>query len=179
MWLSTLDTVDREENGVPLRWGTDEHRAALLAAMDAQVARLTSRGARVVFIAPPFPAPGRLNLQLPEKDQQILRDYHALLIAYTTANADRSAFVELDDLVCPTGYPCPQEVGGTDLRPDGTHFSEESAPIIARQLLPRVLETAARRLRCRSQRAGRPRMRCATMFLFTCVVPPAMVSARL
>ncbi len=46
VWLSTLDTVDREENGVPLQWGTDEHRAALLAAMDAQVARLTSRGAR-------------------------------------------------------------------------------------------------------------------------------------
>ena len=35
VWLSTLDTVDREENGVPLRWGTDEHRAVLLAAMDA------------------------------------------------------------------------------------------------------------------------------------------------
>ena len=39
--------------------------------------------------------------------------------------------------------------------------------------------TASATTRSVAQLRGRPRMRWATMFLFTCVVPPAIVSARL
>ncbi|MCZ7536496.1 MAG: hypothetical protein M5T61_11720 [Acidimicrobiia bacterium] len=44
--------------------------------------------------------------------------------------------IDFASLVCPGGAPCPEEVDGVRLRPDGAHFTEETAPWIARKLLP-------------------------------------------
>jgi peptidoglycan/LPS O-acetylase OafA/YrhL len=139
VWLSSLDAADRQENGVPLHWGRPEHRRALLAAMDAQVGRLTARGARVVFIAPPFPAPSRLNLRSSEADLTRLREYRALLMRYVHDHPTLLALVDLDPIVCPGGAPCPEVVDGDELRPDGMHFTTDSAPIVARRLVPLIL----------------------------------------
>ena len=50
--------------------------------------------------------------------------------------------VTIDDLLCPTGYPCPTEIDGTLIRLDGndqTHFSEAGASWLAPRLMDRVL----------------------------------------
>jgi peptidoglycan/LPS O-acetylase OafA/YrhL len=139
VWLSTLDDVDRQEDGVALRWGTPEHRHALLAAMDTQVARLTARGARIVFVLPPFPAPNRFDVPYAEADLQRLREYRALLRTYARDHRGPGVMVDLDAIVCPAGPPCPRTVDGTELRPDGEHFTEDSAPIVAGRLVPMIM----------------------------------------
>ncbi len=53
------------------------------------------------------------------------------------------SIVDLQPYVCPDGFPCPVEIDGVRLRPDGAHFSETTAGIVAREILPSIL-TAAR-----------------------------------
>ena len=111
-----------------------------------------------------------------------MHEFRDLLFDYVAEHRDQMAIVDLQPFVCPDGFPCPVEIDGVRLRPDGAHFSEETAGIVAAPDLavdPRggARAIAAARVQL-SSRAGRG---CgwATMFLFTCVVPPAIVSARL
>ena len=142
VWLSSLDLVHREVDGRVLEWGTTEHRSALLDAMDEARLRLTGRGARVVFIAPSPPTVVDDYPPFPGYAQRRLVEYRELLVDYAADHPNDTALVDLQPIVCPGGHPCPVEVEGVRLRPDGAHFTEETSPVVARQLLPRILAAA-------------------------------------
>ena len=142
VWLSWLDPADRREAGQRLTWGSAAHRQALLASMDEEVQRLTARGARVVFVAPAPPAPGDLHMPYPLSSQRRTEGYRRLLFDYVATHPAQTAIVDLQALVCPRGYPCPVDVDGVRMRPDGLHFSESASPVVARRLLPLVLAAA-------------------------------------
>jgi hypothetical protein len=138
VWLSTWELADRQVAGRNLRFGTSEHDRALRRAIDEQVRRLTVRRARIVFLAPAPLVDGKL----PGVDAEYSRyiHYRALLTEYAASRAPQAVVVDLMPMVCPGGPPCRRIVDGVELRPDGAHFSKETAPLVAERLLPRILD---------------------------------------
>ena len=51
--------------------------------------------------------------------------------------------VDLAKQVCPNGPPCPEDVDGLRLRPDGRHFTPAAASIEAQWLMPKLVAAAA------------------------------------
>jgi hypothetical protein len=51
--------------------------------------------------------------------------------------------VDLAQQVCPGGSPCPAQVNGLQLRPDGRHFTPKAASIEAHWLMPQIIATAS------------------------------------
>jgi hypothetical protein len=50
--------------------------------------------------------------------------------------------IEVDSLLCPSGYPCPSQVAGIDVRLPGydqTHFSDAGSTWFAPRLLDEVV----------------------------------------
>ncbi|MFM8304217.1 MAG: SGNH hydrolase domain-containing protein [Actinomycetota bacterium] len=142
-WLSSWETSNRLVDGGRFVFGTPEADAKILALVDESVGRLTSRGARVVFILNPPLTSGRIR---PTVDPQDVVDMHHLgdlLRRYAAEHPDRTAVLDLEPFVCPTGPPCPTEVDGVTLRPDdGGHFSSAGAASIAPQLAEALLGPA-------------------------------------
>jgi peptidoglycan/LPS O-acetylase OafA/YrhL len=145
VWLSSLDLVDRYDTDgkTILHWGEPAHRQALLAAMDDARLRLTARGARIVMIAPPPPTVVDDYPPYSDEADARLHEFRDLLFDYVAQHRDQMSIVDLQPSVCPDGFPCPVEIDGARLRPDGAHFSETTARIVAREILPSIL-TAAR-----------------------------------
>jgi peptidoglycan/LPS O-acetylase OafA/YrhL len=138
VWLSTWELGDREVNGRHLRWGTKAYDDALVNAVDEQARRLTARGAHIVFLTPVPHAPN--DRPFPDAPPERYEHYRDLLEQYAADHPYQASVVDLMPLVCPSGPPCPMEVDGVELRPDGTHFSEETAPKVAEKLLPLILD---------------------------------------
>jgi hypothetical protein len=53
--------------------------------------------------------------------------------------------ISIDDEVCPDGHAV-EAVDGIKLRNDGTHWTEESAPLAWRWLMPEVLAAGHRKI---------------------------------
>lgn len=142
-WLSSWETSNRIVDGAGYVFGTPEGDAKLLALVDESVARLTSGGARLVFLLNPPPTSGRIR---PTIDLQAVADMahlDDLLRVYASQHADRTAVLDLSPIACPGGSPCPTEVEGVTLRPDdGGHFSEAGAAYVAPRLADLLLGPA-------------------------------------
>src|SRR5262249_15078911 len=51
---------------------------------------------------------------------------------------------DLASRLCPNGPPCPEQVNGLRMRPDGRHFSPTAATIEARWLFPSLVQVAGK-----------------------------------
>ena len=143
LWLSVWEIANRIVDGRVDRIGTVTGNQSLLAGIDASVARLTAGGARVVFLAPAPPAAESAEPYDPEQAITLQR-LATLLREYARQHADRVTVVELSEIVCPSGPPCPADVGGFQPRfRDGNHFEEPGATWVAQQLFPKVVGAAA------------------------------------
>jgi hypothetical protein len=143
LWLSVWEIANRIVDGRVDRIGTVTGNQSLLAGIDASVARLTAGGARVVFLAPAPPAAESAEPYDPEQAIALQR-LAAILREYARQHADRVTVVELGEIVCPSGAPCPADVGGFQPRfRDGNHFEEPGATWVAQQLFPKVMGAAA------------------------------------
>ncbi|MGH9051119.1 MAG: SGNH hydrolase domain-containing protein, partial [Acidimicrobiia bacterium] len=139
VWLSVWEISNRIVDGRVDRIGTITGNQSLLAGIDASVARLTAGGARVVFLAPAPPAAESAEPYDPEQALALQR-LAALLREYARQHADRVTVVELGELLCPSGPPCPADVGGFRPRArDGNHFEEPGASWVAQQLFPKLV----------------------------------------
>jgi peptidoglycan/LPS O-acetylase OafA/YrhL len=143
VWHSTWEMADRRgDDGEHLRYGTPEHDAALRADIEAAVDRLTAGGARVVFL---LVVPRAESDTVPADGEDAaarVEHFNAILRSVAEDRPDDVAYVDLNPIVCPGGVPCPTEVDGIRLRPDGGHFVEASTHWLAARLLPQILAAA-------------------------------------
>lgn len=142
-WLSSWETSNRLVDGAGYVFGTPEADAKILALIDESVRRLTSGGARLVFLLDPPPTSGRIRPSIDPQDVIEMAHLNDLLRRYSAAHADQTAVLDLTSIVCPGGSPCPTEVDGITLRPeDGGHFSEAGAAYVAPRLADLLLGPA-------------------------------------
>jgi peptidoglycan/LPS O-acetylase OafA/YrhL len=133
LWLSTWDAVDRTLHGHHVSVGTKRGDAALAAEIRHAAKLLTAHGARLVILSVADPVPGSKS-PLPGLDQESrVREIKALYRRAAPTPDGRVRVVDLDPLVCPHGR-CSQIVDGVELRPDGSHFGEDGARVIGKQL---------------------------------------------
>ena len=148
IWYSSWETADRVVDGEIVRFGTAEGNAVLLRLIDEAVARLTSTGAKVVFptMPPPVATP---EFGEPSADQiDDVAQLNALLGYYARVHPHLAFVVDLAEVVCPGGHPCPPTVDGVAVRPkDGRHYDDAGPAWVASRLLdvllqPRMLAVA-------------------------------------
>ncbi len=139
VWLSTWDLADRMVDGRVVRANTPEGDDVLLASMEVVRERLTVGGARIALLTVP-PNARSDTAEADDDADGAIAHYNDLLRSFAAEHPDDVSVVDFAALVCPGGAPCPEEVDGVRLRPDGAHFSEETAPWIARKLVPLLKE---------------------------------------
>jgi hypothetical protein len=139
VWLSTWELANRREGGENLEFGTPEHDAALYAAMEDAAERLTSRGAKLIVV-PPVPRAATDLAPAEDDDDGRYAHYAALIERLARAHPDTVGVVELGAVICPDGPPCPEEIEGLRLRPDGGHFTETTSPWVGARVMPMLLD---------------------------------------
>jgi peptidoglycan/LPS O-acetylase OafA/YrhL len=148
VWMSIWEKADLVVGGATLVSGTPEADAEIQRRMDGSLARLTAGGAHVVLLTVPAAAPndaeGAANTSNAVDDASYVR-LDGILRAFAARHPDRVTLVDLAARICPTGPPCPAEVEGVRMRPDGRHLTPASAADISRWLLPQVLQEATPR----------------------------------
>jgi hypothetical protein len=142
VWYSTWELADRLEEGDHLRYGSPRHTAALRRAIGEAADTLTSRGGRLVLLTVVPRTDGEVALADDDRDGEVAA-YNALLAQVAASRRD-VVLVDLFPLVCRAGPPCPVEVGGVRLRPDGGHYTHETSPWLAERLVPLLLDAAQR-----------------------------------
>ncbi len=142
VWMSIWEKSDLLENGQTLVSGTPAGDDEMLRRMDLELARLTAYGAKVVVLTEAAPAPndaqGTGNTSNAVDDAGYVRLGH-ILARFASSNANAVTLVDLAQQVCPTGPPCPEDVDGLRLRPDGRHFTPTAAAIEADWLMPQIV----------------------------------------
>jgi peptidoglycan/LPS O-acetylase OafA/YrhL len=134
VWYSTWELADRREDGEHLRYGSAAHTRALRRALDDAVETLTARGARLALLTVVPRTDGEVARADADADGEVAA-YNALLRRVAASHAGVEV-VDLFPLVCPGGPPCPVEVGGERLRPDGGHYTRDTSPWLGERLLP-------------------------------------------
>jgi hypothetical protein len=143
--MSIWEKSDLRLNGRTVAAGTPEGDAVIVARMEAMVARLSDRGARVVMVTVPPRAEGTAfgsALTTTHEDDAEYVRLNGLLGRFAREHPRQVTLVDLASKVCRRGPPCPTEVDGFRPRTDGSHYSPAGAVWLARWLLPRVIAAA-------------------------------------
>lgn len=141
VWMSTWEKADLIIGGRTYVSGTPSGDAAMLREMDTTLARITRRGVKVALVTAAAPAPNEADLNGTQRrvaDESAVRLRH-IERRFAARHPAQVKLVDLGRRICPHGPPCPVEIGGVVLRPDGRHFTPEAAAIESRWLLPRLL----------------------------------------
>jgi len=139
MWLSGWDRTERIVGGQRVSPRTIEGREVFLRLMDEAATRLTATGARLVMLTVAPASPSDLYPDAPPHDVALVQ-MNRLIREYGRQHPDRVSVVDLAAILCPTGEPCSESVGG--IRPrhrDGNHFEDDTAGWVANQVLPEVI----------------------------------------
>jgi len=139
LWLSTWDFADRIVDGNVIHANTPEGDRALLDSMEGVYDRLTAGGAQIVLLTVAPNARSDAGAASDDADSDVAH-YDNMLAVFAARHPRSVSVVDLAAIVCPGGAPCPDEVDGLRLRPDGAHFTEETAPWVAEKLVPILLE---------------------------------------
>ena len=103
--------------------------------------RLTIGGAHVLFVATEPPG-SALEPNCPvwcqtwrrflvQHYRDIGRHWNAILERYARAHPNRTSFISITNLVChDDAVPCDDRVQGKPARYDGTHYTDQTAPIV-------------------------------------------------
>jgi peptidoglycan/LPS O-acetylase OafA/YrhL len=145
IWMSLWEKSDVIQDGRTLVSGTPAGDAEMLRRMDAELARITKYGAKVVLptIAAPAPndAQGTSNTSNAVDNASYAR-LDSIDRRFAARHPGVVTLVDLAKQVCPKGAPCPRKVNGLVLRPDGRHFTPAAASIEARWLMPQLVAIA-------------------------------------
>jgi peptidoglycan/LPS O-acetylase OafA/YrhL len=142
LWFSSWELSDRLDTATNkvLKLGSPSNDAALLSGIDGAASTLTSQGARVVFLTVPPRAPS--DVRPADGQDGRYAHYNQLLQRYAAEHAKQVSIIDIQPFVCPSGPPCAAKVRGIVLRPDGEHFTHQTAPMIAKWLWPQLLALA-------------------------------------
>jgi peptidoglycan/LPS O-acetylase OafA/YrhL len=143
VWMSLWEKSDIISHGKTLVSGTPEWDAEMLRRMDAELKRVTKYGAKVAMLMIPPPAPneaeGTSNDSTREVDVASYQRLDRIQRKFAALHPDSVVLVDLADRVCPGGAPCPEEVRGVRLRPDGRHFTPTAGAIEAHWLVAQLM----------------------------------------
>jgi peptidoglycan/LPS O-acetylase OafA/YrhL len=143
VWMSIWEKSDLVAGNKILVAGSPQWETEINARMDAALARFTSVGARVVMVteAAPAPNPAAATDQVDHKadDAGYVR-LSNLLKGFQARHRDTVTLVDLASHVCQSGSPCPADVDGMQLRPDGHHFTPTAATWAANWLLTQMFK---------------------------------------
>ena len=148
IWLSEWEAwPNRVLDGQLVHFGTIPGNKAILAHIDAAVARLTARGARLVLMpTAPRAYPSVRGLANPAGDARLVQ-LAKVLRSYAGRHADKVSLIDLPTILqCPTALRCPEEVA-PGIKPralDGFHFDGDGAAWLANQITGMLLGTTPR-----------------------------------
>jgi hypothetical protein len=146
VWMSIWEKSDVVVGNETLVSGTSAGEAEMQRRMDWELARITTYGAKVVLLteaaAAPDDAQGVGNTSNAVDDASYAR-LDGILHRFAARHRGEVTLVDLAHHVCPGGAPCPEDVGGLRLRPDGRHFTPTAASIEAQWLMPKIVATAS------------------------------------
>jgi peptidoglycan/LPS O-acetylase OafA/YrhL len=140
-------------DGKVLTAGTDAWRADLFASWNDVLGRLRTSGAPVFVILPPLRSTDRAGCRgaVDPARCRTIQSQDTIVRAATqqwfdSLDGEPGVYlVEIDTLLCPTGYPCPKKVDDIQIRypgSDQTHPTDAGA----RWLAPRILNLVVRQL---------------------------------
>lgn len=145
VWMSVWEKSDLVVDDGTLVSGTPEAEDEIQRRMDGALARLTSGGAHLVVLTVPAAAPndaqGVANTSNAVDDASYVR-LDGILRRFAARHPEEVTLVDLAGRLCPSGPPCPAEVAGVTMRPDGRHLTPAAAAAAARWLLPQVVTGA-------------------------------------
>ncbi|HEV2360380.1 MAG TPA: acyltransferase [Acidimicrobiales bacterium] len=124
---------------------TPTYDSALQAAIVSDLRNLTQPGTHVVIsLTPDWASTGLITL-FPKYTQQYI-DCQNAVIQHAAASVTPAATVlDINQLLCPHGLPCPSQIDGQPTRQDGLHFRSTDGPIISawvvQQLAPLLRHT--------------------------------------
>ena len=149
LWYSARELEDlRGPNGEQLRTGSARHWAAVEANVQETLQRLQAGGARVVIVLPAFPAVAvegtcaRKGGQCKTHDgnPDLVRQLRDALTRIASTTDGVRVVDDLHHLLCgDASGRCPATVDGVVLRPDGFHFTEDTARRVVTAIEPRLL----------------------------------------
>lgn len=145
IWLSEWEAwPNRVLDGQLVHFGTIPGNKAILAHIDAAVARLTARGARLVLMpTAPRAYPSVRGLANPAGDARLVQ-LAKVLRSYAGQHADKVSLIDLPTILqCPTALRCPEEVA-PGIKPrslDGFHFDGDGAAWLANRITGMLLGT--------------------------------------
>ncbi|HUW00940.1 MAG TPA: acyltransferase [Acidimicrobiales bacterium] len=114
----------------------EDDPAALGRLVERAADRLTARGAIVAFALP-----ADVRVRDDTRTNGRIGVYRDELTALA-ARRDDVVVVDVDAIVCPD-HSCLDELDGVPLRPDGVHYSDDSAPLISPLLVAATMEALA------------------------------------
>jgi hypothetical protein len=143
--LGAWEVFDREIDGVWVPFGSPEFDAILLPKLRQAIDSLSTGNTPVVVLTTP-----RFERSDPTTSKEwtvneVSRTDHLndLLRTAVADRAGRAHLVDLGGWLCPQNR-CQREIDGIEMRPDGLHFSEQSAAVVARWLAPQLVDLASK-----------------------------------
>jgi hypothetical protein len=135
VWLSSWESSRRLVDAVTYVPGTLRFDWMVYRLIDDSVAHLTRDGAKVVFVT----VGGRA---IPNEDDyvggeidRLIGRLNMVLRTYAYDHPDTTMVMDLADILCPAGSPCPATVDDVVPRPrDGTHFEGDGPEWMAATL---------------------------------------------
>ncbi len=140
VWLSSWETSDRLVGSERVRFGTEQSDAAILRGMSDTLDRVSAGGARVVMLTLP-PRAERQDGRPVRAGFETTAHLNGLIQEFAFGHADRVQLIDFANIVCPHGPPCPTQIDGMWLRPDGMHFTDQTGGWAAERLLEILLAT--------------------------------------
>jgi len=141
VWMSIWEKSDVIADGRTLVSGTPAGDDEMLSRMDAELARVSAYGAKVALVTVAAPAPndaeGASNTSNTVDDASYAR-LDRIDRRFAQRHPGEVTIIDLAHRLCPAGPPCPEDVDGLRMRPDGRHFTPKAAAIEAEWLVPRL-----------------------------------------
>ena len=142
--IGAWEIFDREIDGEWVEFGTPEYDQVLVPVLQRAVDALSSQGAPVVVLTTPrFERDDGVTTEWTQNDTQRTDHFNQLLRDLAADNPDTVRVIDAGNFVCPANE-CPDQIDGVTMRPDGLHYGDEGAKVLARWLAPQlrdVIET--------------------------------------
>jgi peptidoglycan/LPS O-acetylase OafA/YrhL len=144
VWLSVWEVMDRIVDGTHYSLETPEGQVEYARLIDEAAGRFQRRGARLAILLPAVSTEGAFLPHYSHADQvERLGVLNQLLRDFAARNPRTTSIIDLNPIVCPGGPPCPVDVSGIELRPDGTHFEMDGARYVADRVMPLLQDSLA------------------------------------
>ncbi len=148
MVFGAWDSRDHVVNGVTLPAGAPQWDTYVLGELERELNVLTASGAKLVLLTWPCERPtpwiemGKAGVRAEEEDLQRVEALNIVYRRFAAEHPDKVTLVDLFTFTCPEGNFSDLVINGVKMREDGTHFTPQGSYIVARWLLPQLLDAA-------------------------------------